>query len=195
MVLGHESVGTVVETGDAVTGFQKGDRVALEPGVPCRYCARCKEGRYNLCANIIFAATPPVDGTLARYYALPRDFCYKLPDHVSTAEGAMLEPLAVAVHTISQARLRQGDTVVVMGAGPIGLLCMSIARAFGAGRIVAVDINPSRLDFAKGYAADACFTPSAAASSAENAQRLKEENGLGPGADVAIEASGSEACV
>ena len=98
----------------------KGDRVAIEPGVPCRYCAFCKEGRYNLCPDEAFCATPPCDGTLARFYTHAADFCYKLPDHVTLEEGALLEPLSVAVHACKRAGVTIGDQVLVCGAGPIG---------------------------------------------------------------------------
>lgn len=87
MVLGHESAGIVSKIGDNVKGLKVGDKVALEPGVPCRRCPRCKEGKYNLCFDMRFAATPPYDGTLAKYYRVPEDFCYKLPENVSLQEG------------------------------------------------------------------------------------------------------------
>ncbi|KAF7533546.1 hypothetical protein G7054_g6986 [Neopestalotiopsis clavispora] len=132
MVLGHESAGTVVAVGESVTSLSKGDRVALEPGYPCRRCEPCLAGHYNLCPEMRFAATPPHDGTLTGFWAAPADFCYKLPDHVSTQEGALVEPLAVAVHIVRQASVTPGQSVVVMGAGPVGLLCAAVAKAFGA---------------------------------------------------------------
>lgn len=195
MVLGHESAGTVVEVGSAVRTLKPGDRVAMEPGVPCRRCVRCKEGKYNLCFDMAFAATPPHDGTLAKFYVLPEDFCYRLPASVTLEEGALMEPLAVAVHITKQSGLRHGDTCVVFGAGPVGLLCCAVARALGASKVVAVDINRSRLDFATSFAASSSFEPSSKASAAENAKRLVDENGLGAGADVAIDASGAEPSV
>lgn len=191
MVLGHESAGTVLDVGSEVTTLKKGDRVAMEPGIPCRICTRCREGKYNLCPSMSFAATPPIDGTLAKYYVLPQDFCYKLPDHVSLEEGALMEPLAVAVHVTRQSNIKYGDSVVVFGAGPVGLLCCAVAKSLGASKIVAVDIVPARLDFAKKFAATATFTPEKVAAS-ENAARLIKENDLGAGADVAIDASGVE---
>ncbi|CAG5137578.1 uncharacterized protein ALTATR162_LOCUS157 [Alternaria atra] len=191
MVLGHESSGTVIEVGSKVTSLQKGDRVAMEPGIPCRFCARCKEGRYNLCAAMAFAATPPYDGTLAKYYVLPEDFCYKLPANVSLEEGALLEPLSVAVHLVRQSQIKYGDSIAVFGAGPIGLLCCAVAKAYGARKIIAVDIQRHRLEFAERFAATATFEPSKA-SAEENARRLIHENDLGSGADVAIDASGVE---
>lgn len=131
MVLGHESAGTVIQVGSAVKFLVPGDRVALEPGYPCRRCDGCLAGRYNLCPDIIFAATPPYDGTLTGFWAAPADFCYKLPEHVSLQQGALIEPLAVAVHIVKQAGISPGTSVVVMGAGPVGLLCAAVARSFG----------------------------------------------------------------
>lgn len=191
MVLGHESAGTVLECGAKVKTLKKGDQVAMEPGIPCRRCIRCKEGTYNLCPDMAFAATPPIDGTLAKYYILPEDFCYKLPDHMSLEEGALMEPLAVAVHVIGQAAIKTGDSVVVFGAGPVGLLCCAVAKAFGASKIISVDIVKPRLDFAKEYAATGIYE-SQRIPAQENAQRIKDEFELPMGADVAIDASGAE---
>lgn len=192
MVLGHESAGTIVSVGSAVKSLKPGDRVALEPGYPCRRCAACLSGHYNLCAEMHFAASPPVDGTLAGFYSSPEDFCYKLPDHVSQQEGALIEPLAVAVHIVKQAEVKPGQSVVVMGAGPVGLLCCAVAKAHGASKIVSVDIQPQRLEFAASYASTHTFTPERV-SAEENAARLIKECDLGPdGADAVIDASGAE---
>lgn len=194
MVLGHESSGTVLEVGSSVQTLKKGDRVAMEPGIPCRRCVPCKRGEYNLCKEMAFAATPPFDGTLAKYYVLPEDFCYKLPDHVSLEEGALLEPLAVAVHVTRQSNITYGDTVVVFGAGPVGLLCCAVAKSLGASKIVSVDINQERLDFNKRFAATSTYV-SQRISAQENAANIIKENDLGDGADVAIDASGAEPSV
>jgi D-xylulose reductase len=194
MVLGHESAGIVTQVGSAVTTLKVGDQVAMEPGISCRRCEPCKAGKYNLCENMAFAATPPYDGTLAKYYVLPEDFCYKLPASLSLQEGALMEPLSVAVHIVRQARVTPGQSVVVFGAGPVGLLCCAVATAFGASKVIAVDIQESRLEFARGYATTATFMPEKVAAT-ENAERLRRENGLGAGADVAIDASGAEPSV
>jgi len=192
MVLGHESAGTIVEVGSAVKTLLVGDRVALEPGTPCRRCESCLSGHYNLCPLMKFAATPPYGGTLTGYYTSPEDFCYKLPSHVTLQEGALLEPLAVAVHITKQAEIKPGQTVVVMGAGPVGLLCCAVAKAYGASTVVSVDIQPQRLEFAKSYAATHTFTP-ARVSAAENAENLLKSTGLpSTGADAVIDASGAE---
>ncbi|KAF1954506.1 sorbitol dehydrogenase 2 [Byssothecium circinans] len=194
MVLGHESAGIVHSVGDKVTTLKVGDRVAMEPGVPCRRCVRCKEGKYNLCPEMQFAATPPFDGTLARYYTLPEDLCYKLPEGMSLEEGALIEPTAVAVHITRQAAVKPGDSVVVFGAGPVGLLCCAVAKAYGATKIVTVDINDERLQFALTYAATTSFK-SARVSAEENAKNMITECELGPGADIIIDASGAEPCI
>jgi D-xylulose reductase len=191
MVLGHESAGTVLECGKNVKTLKKGDRVAMEPGIPCRRCGRCKEGNYNLCFDMAFAATPPIDGTLAKYYILPEDFCYKLPDHMSLEEGALMEPLAVAVHITKQSGVKLGDSIVVFGAGPVGLLCCAVAKAFGASKVISVDIVKSRLEFAKEFAATGTYE-SQKISAQENAQNIKDQFDLPIGADVAIDASGAE---
>lgn len=193
MVLGHESSGTVLETGSSVKSLKKGDRVAMEPGIPCRRCIRCKEGYYNLCSDMRFAATPPYDGTLAKYYILPEDFCYKLPEHISLEEGALLEPLAVGVHITRQSKLKHGDSIVIFGAGPVGILCAAVAKSLGASKIISVDINQDRLDFVKKFTAPICSTyVSQKISAQENAANIIRENDLGDGADVAIDASGVE---
>lgn len=205
MVLGHESAGTIVEIGSAVRRLRVGDRVALEPGFPCRRCRACLSGKYNLCPDVQFAATPPVDGTLCGFYVAPEDFCYPLPEHVSVQEGALAEPLAVAVHIMNLAHLQYGQTVAVMGAGPVGLLCCAVAKAHHAAKIISVDINPQRLAFAQTYAATHTFAPEAvpadaspaansspaAASALANAARLLSSTETPEGIDVVIDATGS----
>ncbi|KAF8470876.1 chaperonin 10-like protein [Kalaharituber pfeilii] len=197
MVLGHESAGIISKVGPGVTSLNVGDRVALEPGIPCRHCVPCKAGKYNLCPEMKFAATPPYNGTLAKYYVLPEDFCVKLPENVSLEEGALVEPLSVGVHIMKQAEIKPGNTIVVFGAGPIGLLCCSAARAFGAAKIIAVDINQDRLAFAEKYAATGTFNPMTQGGStpANNAEKMIELFGLGAGTDVAVDASGAQSSI
>lgn len=191
MVLGHESAGVVAQVGEQVTSLKVGDRVAVEPGYPCRRCDQCLGGKYNLCNKMVFAATPPVHGTLTGFYAAPEDFCYKLPDNVSLQEGAMLEPTAVGVHIVRQAKVQPGQSVVVMGAGPVGLLCGAVARAYGASKVVQVDIVQSKLDFAKSFGATHTYL-SQRVSAEDNAAKIKEASDLPDGADVVIDASGAE---
>ncbi|KAK4533968.1 hypothetical protein CCYA_CCYA20G4041 [Cyanidiococcus yangmingshanensis] len=152
MVIGHESAGVVEALGAGVTTLQVGDRVALEPGIPCLHCDRCRQGRYNLCQQIRFFATPPVDGALARYVCHPATWCYRLPESVSLEEGALCEPLSVAVHANRRAGTAIGSLVLVLGAGPIGLLSCMVAKAFGASYVVVTDIDDTRLAFARAHA-------------------------------------------
>lgn len=141
-----------------------------------------------------FAATPPYDGTLATYYVLPEECCHLLPSHVSLREGALVEPLSVAVHCCRLAGDVQGKTFAIFGAGPIGLLCCAVARAFGAASVVAIDIAEDRLAFAKrSGATDTIRMPSQDPES--NAERLCTAAKLGDGADVVIDATGVESCI
>lgn len=141
-----------------------------------------------------FASTPPYDGTLTKYYVLPEDFCYKLPEGMSLEEGALVEPTSVAVHIAKQGGVKTGDKVVVFGAGPVGLLCIAVSKAFGAQQVVAVDIVDERVKFAEKYAGVKSFVPGRVGAE-ENAKRLIEEHQLGVGADVVIDASGAEPSV
>src|SRR5690606_17228743 len=118
MILGHETAGVVAQVGNGVRRVRVGDRVAIEPGVTCRKCEWCKTGRYNLCPEVKFHATPPVDGTLCDHVVMPDDFVTVLPDHVSYEEGAMLEPLSVAIHACRRGRVEPGKSLLITGAGP-----------------------------------------------------------------------------
>ncbi|KAG9903847.1 GroES-like protein, partial [Aureobasidium melanogenum] len=202
IVLGHESSGTVVEIGAAVKNLKQGDRVAIEPGVPCRRCDYCRGGEYNLCNDTIFAATPPWDGTLAKFYTVASDYCCKIPDSMSMEEAAMVEPTAVAVQIAKVADLRANHTVLVFGCGPIGVLCQAVAKAYGARKVIGVDVVKSRLDFAKSYGADAVFLPpkpdpgvEPVEHSEKVAAMIKKEFDLGEGADVVLECTGAEPCI
>lgn len=194
IVLGHESAGIVESCGEDVKHLRVGDRVALEPGVGCNTCETCRSGRYNLCDSMRFAATPPYDGTLSTFYCLPEECCHKLPPHISMREGALVEPLSIAVHCCGLAGNLQGRTVAVFGAGPIGLLCCAVARAFGAAKLVIVDVVDSRLEFAKGFGASQTYKMQSQSPEA-NAERLLAETGLEGGANVVIDATGAEPCI
>lgn len=132
-----------------MTNLKPGDRVAVEPGVPCGNCFLCLEGRYNLCEDVQFAGVYPYHGTVQRYKVHPAKWLHKLPDNVSFAEGALLEPLSVVLHGIESAHLTLGTPTLICGAGPIGLLALASARASGAHPIVITDVEPSRLAFAQ----------------------------------------------
>ena len=148
MVLGHESSGRVVALGPGASRHAIGDRVTLEPGVPCGSCRECRAGRYNLCQDVRFFATPPIDGAFANYVTIHEDFAFALPDSVSDEAGALMEPLSVAIWACQKANVSAGDRVLVTGAGPIGLLAVQCARAFGATEIMVTDVNPHRLSLA-----------------------------------------------
>ena len=186
MILGHETGGEVVEVGDKVKSLQVGDKVALEPGVPCRKCEFCKEGRYNLCQNIFFWATPPDHGSLAEYVVHPADFCYKLPEGVNTAEAAMIEPLAVGVHACNLAQIKPGSSVAILGVGTIGQLAMQVALAYGATQAIVTDVSQVRLDLAKEMGASLAI----AADKDDVVKKILEATG-GEGVDYVLECSGA----
>lgn len=148
-ILGHEPAGEVVQLGKGVTHLKVGDKVALEPGKTCGHCEFCKTGRYNLCPNVEFFATPPYDGVFQEYVAHRADLCFKLPNNVSTMEGALIEPLAVGFHAANQGGAHIGQTAVVMGAGCIGLVTMMALKAEGVEKVYVVDVIDKRLEKAK----------------------------------------------
>jgi len=200
LVLGHESSGQIIKTGSKVTNVAIGDRVALEPGIPCRHCESCREGRYNLCVGVRFCATPPVDGTLCQYFAHPADFCFKLPDAISYEMGALLEPLAVAVYSVRRAEIRMGDAVLVLGAGPIGLMCLLAAKAAGASQVAITDINEQRLAFAQRLGATSVHHIDVQREKEEIHQRggdmaAQIKKSLGRAPTAALECSGAQSSV
>lgn len=148
MVIGHESAGEVVAVGEAITALAVGDRVAMEPGISCQRCKPCKTGAYNLCPDMKFFATPPVHGSLAHFVHHPADLCFPLPSPLSYEDGAMCEPLAVGVYACIKANIRPGMRVLITGAGPIGLVTLLSARAFGASEIIITDVDERRLAIA-----------------------------------------------
>ena len=194
--MGHEGSAVVHEVGSAVTNIKPGDQVAIEGSYPCRICARCKEGLYNLCPKMKFGAAPPdTHGMLTKYFKLHADMCYKLPEHVNLEEGTLTEPLAVAAHAVRMVGIKPGQSVVIFGSGTIGLVCGAVARYYGAKKIVAVDIADSKLDFAKSFNGCSTYKYALGESAEENARRIVEGNSLELGADAVIEASGVESSV
>lgn len=186
-VLGHEPGGTVVEVGKNVKHLKVGDRVALEPGKTCGHCEFCKTGRYNLCPDVVFFATPPVDGVFQEYVAHEADLCFKLPDNVSTLEGALIEPLAVGFHAAIQGDAHLGQKAVVMGAGCIGLVSMMALKARGVSEVYVVDIMEKRLDKALELGAAGVIN-GAKEDVLERAKELTD----GAGMDLVIETAGTE---
>lgn len=186
-VLGHEAGGTVVEVGSAVKHLKVGDRVALEPGKTCGKCEFCRTGRYNLCPDVIFFATPPIDGVFQDYVAHEADLCFKIPDNMDTMEAALIEPLAVGFHAARQGGAQAGQTAVVTGAGCIGLVSMMALKAMGVSKVIVVDIMQKRLDKAMELGATAVVN-GREVDTVEEIMRLTD----GKGADLVIEASGTE---
>ena len=186
-VLGHEPGGTVVEVGKNVTHLKAGDRVALEPGKTCGHCEFCKTGRYNLCPDVVFFATPPVDGVFQEYVAHEADLCFKLPNNVSTLEGALIEPLAVGFHAAIQGDAHLGQKAVVMGAGCIGLVSMMALKARGVSEVYVVDIMEKRLKKALELGADGVIN-----GAEENVEEKICQITDGRGVDLVIETAGTE---
>jgi L-iditol 2-dehydrogenase len=145
LVLGHEASGRITAVGPRVDPGRVGSRVAIEPGAACGACAQCKAGRYNLCPDMRFFATPPVDGALAEYVVVRADLAFDLPDAVSDDDAALLEPLSVGIWATGKAGVTAGSSVLIAGAGPIGLVAAQVARARGATTIVVTDIAEHRL--------------------------------------------------
>jgi len=186
-VLGHEPGGTVVAVGKDVKHLKPGDRVALEPGTTCGECEFCRTGRYNLCPDVVFFATPPVDGVFQEYVAHEAKLCFKLPDNVSTMEGALIEPLAVGFHAATQGGAQAGQTAVVTGSGCIGLVSMMALKAMGVSRVYVVDVMEKRLEKALELGADGVIN----AREQDTVQAIMELTN-GAGFDLAIETAGTE---
>ncbi len=147
---GHEAVGEIVEIGSkAKPGLKVGDRVVIEPGIPCNTCAFCREGRYNLCEDVVFLSAPPVDGTFADYISISRDAVHFLPQEIPSEIGALVEPASVAAHALNRIGVKPGNTVTILGAGPIGLITLLMAKAYGISEITIVDRFANRLSKAK----------------------------------------------
>ena len=187
-VLGHEPGGTVVEVGSHVTHLKVGDKVALEPGKTCGHCEFCRQGKYNLCPDVVFFATPPVDGVFQEYVAHEAALCFKLPENVSTLEGALIEPLAVGFHAANQGGAHAGQTAVVMGAGCIGLVSMMALKAEGVSRVYVVDVMAKRLEKALELGADGVIN-----GKDEDAVEAVRKLTGGAGCGLVIETAGTEA--
>jgi L-iditol 2-dehydrogenase len=185
LILGHECSGEVVEIGSEVKSLAKGDRVIVEPGVPCRKCYYCKRGRYNLCSSMVFMATPPFDGAFAEYVTSPEDFAYKMPENMTYEEGALIEPLSVGMYSVKRADIKAGQTVAVLGAGTIGLMTLMAARVEGAAEIFATDIVDFKLKFAKNVGATEVIN-----SRTSNPVKRILELTEGEGVDTVIDAVG-----
>ncbi|CAF3582174.1 unnamed protein product [Fusarium graminearum] len=192
-ILGHESAGEVIAVHPSVSHLKVGDRVAVEPNIPCGTCEPCLTGRYNGCETVQFLSTPPVPGMLRRYINHPAVWCHKI-GNMSYENGALLEPLSVALAGMQRAEVRLGDPVLICGAGPIGLITLQCCAAAGASPIVITDISESRLAFAK----ELCprvITHKVERLSAEDSAKaiVKSFGGVEP--TVAMECTGVESSI
>ncbi|RVE49388.1 hypothetical protein evm_006003 [Chilo suppressalis] len=188
MVMGHEGAGVVAQVGSKVKGFVVGDRVAIEPTQPCGACLHCKHGAYNLCVEPRYCATATGHGNICTYYKHRADFCHKLPANLSMEEGAAVQPLAIAVHACKRARISLGTRLVILGAGPVGVLCMITARAMGATHILLTDVVESRLETAKKMGADHTLLIKPEYSEQDVVDKILTAVGDAP--DVSIDACG-----
>ncbi|MFC5826113.1 NAD(P)-dependent alcohol dehydrogenase [Nonomuraea insulae] len=148
IVLGHEASGVVIDCGPEVQRVKAGDRVAIEPGVPCDNCRECRRGDYHLCADLAFLATPPYDGALVQRLRMPERCVYPIPDSMTFEQGALAEPLSVGLWACRRSGLRPGEDVLVTGAGPVGILAGCAALALGARTVTIVDVSDFRLSIA-----------------------------------------------
>ena len=212
LCLGHESAGLVVEVGSEVDGFNVGDRVALEVGLPCGGCERCREGRYNICQRIQFRSSaklfPHAQGTLQERINHPASRCHKIPNKVSFETGALLEPMSVAIQATRRAQITQGTSTLVLGAGAVGLLCAAMAKVTGSTNVVIADIQQERVNFATHHS----FAHEGFVVSARRGQDIEENlliaketaasvigkipnrTGSIGGFDVVLECTGAETC-
>ncbi|RUS88644.1 hypothetical protein EGW08_003603 [Elysia chlorotica] len=189
LALGHEGSAVIRKLGPGVTTLKVGDRVAVEPATPCRMCAFCKGGRYNLCPHVKGLAMPGCDGHLTRTFVMAADFCHKVPDNVSDGEAAMAEPMAVSVQATNRGGVKMGDTILICGAGPIGLLCMLTSKARGVHAVCITDIDERRLAFARELGAD--HTINVRGKSPQDVAAEVEEL-LGDKPNVTLECSGAQ---
>jgi len=186
-VLGHEPSGTIVEVGGAVKHLKVGDRVTMEPGKTCGTCKFCRQGKYNLCPEVEFFATPPIDGVFQEYVTHEADLCFILPDQISTLEGALIEPLAVGFHAALQGGAKNGQSAIVFGAGCIGLMSLMALKACSVSKVYVVDVVEARLAKALELGADGVIN-----GKEENVVERAAELTAGEGFDLAIETAGTE---
>jgi L-iditol 2-dehydrogenase len=187
ITMGHEFSAWIEQLGEGVEELKVGQLVAVEPAIPCGKCEYCEKGHPNLCPDVRFCGTPPIDGVFAEYAVMPAENCFVLPEGFTPEQGALLEPLGIAIHTVDLAHLKVGQTVAILGAGPIGLLTGAVAKAGGAGRIYMTEPIKARRNFALQYCADEVFNPDT-----EDVVSLIMEATGGRGVDVAFEAAGAE---
>ena len=185
LILGHEPSGEIVDVGAEVSHLAPGDRVSIEPGVPCHACEHCQAGRYNLCPEVVFMATPPVHGAFAEYVVHPASRCFKIPDGMSYDAAALIEPLSVGLYAVERGRAVLGDRAVVLGAGPIGLVTLLSLKSQGIDAVTVVDVVDFRLEKARELGAERIVDARAVDVAAELADSF----------DVVFETAGAPATV
>lgn len=208
LALGHESAGTVTAVGSAVSDFRAGDKVALEVGLPCEQCPRCKEGRYNICPSMRFRSSgksfPHFQGTLQERINHPARWCHRLPQEMSLDVGALLEPLGVALHAFRRSLIPAHGDCLVFGAGAVGLLVAAVVKLKGARKVVIADIDAGRLDFAveNGFADSSYLVPMRRGKDVEESLLIARETATALGkvegigeVDVVMECTGVPSCV
>lgn len=178
LILGHEASGRIVAVGTDVDPGRVGQRVSIEPQRCCRVCAYCKRGEYNLCPDIEFYATPPVDGAFCEYVVIQADFAHPIPDTMSDSAAALLEPLSVGIAAVGKARVGVGSRVLVAGAGPIGIIAAQVARAYGAATVVVTDPVPGRRELAARLGATVTCAPGDPALDAEDFDAFLDATGV-----------------
>jgi L-idonate 5-dehydrogenase len=187
-ILGHEFAGEIVDVGESKNNNLLGNRVAIDPSRPCGHCRLCRQGRYNLCPDMVYfgsaSVTPPSDGCFAEYVLVPRKNCIPIPDSFEFAWGALLEPLSVATHAIMRSGGVSGKSVFITGGGTIGQMILIVAKAFGAGKVVITDIDEFPREFAKNYGVTDALDPT---TKDFNARALSHSP---DGFEVVFEASG-----
>ena len=185
LILGHEPSGEVVAVGAGVGHLAPGDRVSIEPGVPCLACGHCQAGRYNLCPDVVFMATPPVHGAFAEYVVHPAARCFKIPDGMSYDAAALIEPLSVGIYAVERGRAVLGDRAAVLGAGPIGLMTLLSLKCQGIDAVTVIDVVDFRLRKARELGA----------AHTVNAREVDVTAELADSFDVVFETAGAPATV
>lgn len=186
IIPGHEFSGLIVEKGDAVNGLNIGDKVTVPPLLPCHACPYCQAGHYSLCENYSYFGSR-CDGAFAQYVAVPRDNIVKMAENVTFEAAATVDPLANALHAVKKGRFKENDKVCVVGAGPIGLYAIQYMSKMNAAKVIAVDIEDSKIDVAKQSGAHSCLD----SSKGDPVQSILEYTD--GGADLIIDTSGAPA--
>lgn len=190
VIMGHEFAGQVEAVGSKVAGWNKGDRVVVQPSIFCGECYYCKQGKEHMCVNKKFLGVFDRDGAMTEFVSVPAKLLYKMPDDMSYVDGALIEPLAVAKCAVDKAGDVSGKNVLVVGSGTIGLLIVSVLKARGAGKIIVSDLSRNRLEFAKKVGANYVFNP----LDVDVVSEIKNVT-EGFGADISLEAVGADAPV